>query len=83
MKKGLLLYNENDAKINKWFIERLIEVAKQNGIQLTFSVYSEDLLKDNSRLEGLDFCIFVHLRIWNKQLAEEKIVLKTMQNGFL
>lgn len=57
MKKGLLLYNENDAKINKWFIERLIEVAKQNGIQLTFSVFGEDLLKDDSRLEGLDFCI--------------------------
>lgn len=58
MIKGLLLYKEDDAKINKWFINHLTEVSKNKGIQLSFSDFTQDFFTQNTEyFKQFDFCI--------------------------
>ena len=39
--KGLLFYDEAGAKRNKWFIERLIESARECGCELSLVITDE------------------------------------------
>lgn len=58
MIKGLLIYNESDAQLNKWFIEHLIEVSKSNGIELSFCIFNQELFAHNTGyFNQFDFCI--------------------------
>ena len=58
MIKGLLLYTKEDAKKNKWFIEHLMETAKKYGMDLVFSVFTDEFTATDKRDGTLyDFCI--------------------------
>lgn len=58
MIKGLLLYNEEDAQKNRWFINHLIETAKNNGIELIFALLNEELdVSSGKEAVQYDFCI--------------------------
>ena len=58
MIRGVLLYEETDAKKNQWFIGHLIETAKDQGIDLSFMIYRKELfIGDNKELIRMDFCI--------------------------
>lgn len=53
MKKGILIYKAEDAKVNEWFISHLTEKIKKNNIQL-------DLFIEDGKTEipeNIDFCI--------------------------
>lgn len=54
MKHGLLLYTAKDAEKNQWFIQRLMQLAPQYGLSLTFALWEEWCLTDG---RGYDFCI--------------------------
>lgn len=57
MNKGLLLYTNNDAKVNTWFIKHLINVSKSKGIELSFSEFNQDLFINSTNLDQYSFCI--------------------------
>lgn len=57
MNNGLLLYTKNDAKVNKWFIEHLINVSKTKGIELSFSELNKDLFINSTNFNQYNFCI--------------------------
>ena len=57
MNKGLLLYTQNDARVNTWFIEHLIDESKTRGIELTFREFAPDLFANGTDWDQYDFCI--------------------------
>ncbi len=55
--KGLLVYTNKDAQINKWFINRLIEEAKKLGAELSLVLCDDADAFDAKLYEKYDFCI--------------------------
>ncbi len=53
--KGLLFYDVEGARRNKWFIERLIESAKERGCELKLVIHPDET--DEALGEHIDFAI--------------------------
>lgn len=53
MKKGILVYTKEDAKINKWFISHLSDELKNFGAEIELFIYD-----GRGKLpENIDFCV--------------------------
>ena len=71
MKKGILVYDRNDAEYNKWFIERIITEGAKEGLDIKLM-----LTEELSRLCGLqsksllDECDFAIMRNRNFRMSE-------------
>ena len=56
MKKGLIIYNENDKKLNEWFVESCLKSLNNDGFSLFYKEENEVL--DYIKANPIDFVIF-------------------------
>lgn len=71
MKKGILVYTEHDAGINKWFISHLTDELKKHGAELELFI----LDKHSELPENIDFCVNRSRFSEISKVYEEKEVL--------
>lgn len=88
MKKGLLVYDADDAQYNKWFIEHIIETGKENGLEISLMLTHElnDMADDSSDFtDKLSDYSFAIMRNRNKGMSEamEKAGIRCFNSSYV
>ncbi|MBQ8001629.1 MAG: hypothetical protein IJ298_10650 [Ruminococcus sp.] len=72
--RGLLVYTQEDAQVNRWFIGHLIDIAKEAGVELSLVIHNDGSDFHLADYDSVDFCINrSRLSIVNKVLEEKGI----------
>lgn len=72
--RGLLVYTQEDAQVNRWFIGRMIDVAKEMGAELSLIIHNDRSSFQLEDYSSADFCINrSRLSVVNMVLEEKGI----------